>query len=45
MAIPFAFFLEGTAVERIIVWLALSGAACLLERSTEDSISVQVGDE
>ena len=45
IAIPFAFFLEGTAVERIVVWLALSGAACLLERSTDDSISVQVGDE
>ena len=45
MAIPFVFFLEGTAVERIVVWLALSGAASLLERTTGDSLDIRVEDK
>jgi hypothetical protein len=34
VAIPAAFFVGGTAWERVVCWLALSGAACLLERAT-----------
>jgi hypothetical protein len=35
VAAPFALLLDASWRERVIVWLALSGAACLLERATE----------
>ena len=44
-AVPFAFFLDGTPVERMIVWLALSGAAILLERMTAESLDIRVEDK
>jgi hypothetical protein len=34
MAVPFALGLGRSWIERFIVWLALSGAACLLEQAT-----------
>ena len=34
MALPFAAWLGQTWIERFLVWLALSGAACLLEQAT-----------
>lgn len=34
MAIPFAFYIGHNWLEKIITWLALSGAACLLEQAT-----------
>jgi hypothetical protein len=35
VALPFAFFVGGAWLDRAVVWLALSGATCLLERVTE----------
>jgi hypothetical protein len=32
IAAPFAFFVGTDLLDRVIAWLALSGAACLLER-------------
>ena len=34
MALPFGIWLGQNWVEKILVWLALSGAACLLEQAT-----------
>ena len=34
IALPFAIWLGTTWCEKILMWLALSGAACLLEQST-----------
>jgi hypothetical protein len=35
IAAPFAYLLGETTVERWLLWPALSGGACLLERATE----------
>jgi len=35
VAAPFAVILGETWTERLFLWLALSGAACLLERATQ----------
>jgi hypothetical protein len=45
IAIPFSFFLEGSAMERVVVWLALSGAASLLERMTGESLDIRIEDK
>ena len=45
IALPFSFFLNGTIVERIIVWLALSGAAILMERMTGESLDIKIEDK
>jgi len=37
VALPFAFFVAGAGLDRAVIWLALSGAACLLERLIERS--------
>ena len=34
IAVPFAYFLGARWPERVLLWLALSGATCLLERLT-----------
>ena len=34
MALPFGIWLGQTWIEKLLVWLALSGAACLLEQAT-----------
>ena len=34
IAFPFGLWLGTTWIEKILVWLALSGAACLLEQAT-----------
>lgn len=33
-AIPFAFYVGGTATELVVVWLALSGVVSLIDEST-----------
>jgi hypothetical protein len=38
VALPFAFGLSAQWSERLIVWLALSGAACLLERVGQQAV-------
>jgi hypothetical protein len=45
IALPFSFFLNGTIIERIIVWLALSGAAVLMERMTGESLDIKIEDK
>lgn len=45
IAIPFAFFVPGTPTERIVVWLALSGAASLLERATDQALDLRIEDK
>jgi len=44
-ALPFAFFLDGSIAERIVAWLALSGAAILLERMTGQSMDIRIEDQ
>jgi Protein of unknown function (DUF1360) len=34
VAVPFAFWCGHSWTEKIVLWLALSGAACLLEQAT-----------
>jgi Protein of unknown function (DUF1360) len=45
VAVPFVFFVPGTVAERFVVWLALSAAACLLEKITGDSLNLQIKDD
>jgi hypothetical protein len=44
VSVPFAFFLRGNAVETLVGWLALSGAAILLERITRDEVELKIED-
>ena len=37
IALPFGIWLGQTWIEKILMWLALSGAACLMERATNRS--------
>ncbi len=43
VAIPFTFFVADQWVERAVVWLALSGAAILLEEQTTGPLIVEQG--
>jgi hypothetical protein len=40
VAIPFAFLLSTRPVEWVVSWLALSGAACLLERLVGKPVAI-----
>ena len=37
IALPFGIWLGQTWIEKILMWLALSGAACLMEQATNRS--------
>lgn len=41
IAIPFAFFVSSAPVDRLVAWLALSGAAFLLERMSPEPVIVE----
>jgi len=41
VAAPIAFFIARRPLDLIFVWLAISGAACLLERAGRDSLVIQ----
>ncbi|MBP6820940.1 MAG: DUF1360 domain-containing protein [Acidobacteria bacterium] len=41
VAAPMAFYIARQPMEVILVWLAISGAACLLERIGQESVMVQ----
>lgn len=41
VAAPLAWWLAGTPGDGIVIWLALSGAACLLERVTAERLVIQ----
>jgi hypothetical protein len=45
VAIPFVLFTGGSAVERLVTWWALSGAAMLLEKATEDKLEIKIEPE
>jgi len=41
ISIPFAFFVVSGAAERIVTWLALSGAACLADRLGKEPLVLE----
>ena len=41
VAVPMAFFVSRRPVEIVLTWLALSGAACLLERIGQEPLIIQ----
>lgn len=41
VAAPIAFFVTRTPMQLVVTWLALSGAACLLERIGQQPVSIQ----
>ena len=41
VAIPIAFFVSGKLLDLLLTWLALSGAACLLERIGQEPVVIQ----
>jgi hypothetical protein len=41
VAAPIAIVLSSTLIDFILLWLALSGAACLLERSGQEPVLIQ----
>lgn len=45
IAAPFAFFVCRDLLDRFVVWLALSGAACLLERTEREPVLIQRLDD
>ena len=44
VSFPFAFFLKGNLLETLVGWLALSGAAILLERMTREQVELRIED-
>ena len=42
VALPFAWFLKGDAVETLVGWLALSGGASLIERLGREPLELKV---
>ncbi|MGA8030704.1 MAG: DUF1360 domain-containing protein [Bryobacteraceae bacterium] len=45
VSLVFVWFIPGGVIERIVTWLALSGAAILLERATGDHVSLNIEDK
>ena len=45
VALPFIWFLQGSAVERIVSWFALSGAAILLDRTGHEPVRIEFQEE
>lgn len=41
IAVPLAFFVSRRPLDLLLTWLALSGAACLLERIGQDPVVIQ----
>jgi hypothetical protein len=41
VALPLAFFVSRRSMELLLTWLALSGAACLLERIGQEPVVIQ----
>ena len=40
-SVPFALFLHPSPSEFVVVWLAISGAACLLERAQPEPVLIE----
>jgi hypothetical protein len=45
VALPFLWFLGGTIGEKFVTWLALSGAAVLLEKTTDHPLDIRIEAE
>lgn len=45
VALPFAWFLNGDVAETFVGWLALSGAAILLERLPRESVELKIEED
>ncbi len=43
-AIPFVFFIEGNIIERIVLWLAISGAAILINELISEPLIIEQGE-
>jgi hypothetical protein len=41
VAVPIAFFVSRKPLDLLLIWLALSGAACLLERVGQEPVVIQ----
>jgi hypothetical protein len=42
---PFVWFTGGSALEKFVTWWALSGAAVLLEKATEEPLEIKIKAE
>jgi len=45
VAVPFVWFTGGSTLEKAVTWLALSGAAILLEKATEEPLEIKIESE
>ncbi len=45
VAVPFVWFTGGSTLEKVVTWLALSGAAILLEKATEEPLEIKIESE
>jgi len=45
VSLPFALFVGGSLVEMLVEWLAISGAAILLERATREPFEFKFEDD
>ena len=45
IAVPFVFFVGGDTIEKIVTWVALSGAAILLQRHLPDPLIIEHGGD
>ena len=45
IAMPFVWFTGGNAIEKVVTWLALSGAAVLLEKATDQPLDIKIERE
>ena len=45
VAAPFVWFTGGSKWEKLVTWWALSGAAVLLEKATEDPLEIKIERE
>lgn len=45
VSLPFALFVGGSLLEMLVGWWAISGAAVLLERATQDPFELKLGED
>jgi hypothetical protein len=45
IAAPFVWFTGGSAIEKFVSWWAMSGAAILLEKVTEEKLEIRIEPE
>lgn len=45
VAVPFVFFVGGNTIEKIVLWLALSGGAIFLEEYFNEPLIIEQGEK